>query len=80
MIGQLRVAGILLAAAGVVICLVWALTEAIEPLRAVWPWLRGLPWPLQVGLGLAAAGFSVLLGSLIWERLEDRKQDKDLLD
>ena len=76
MIRLVRIVGILLAAAGAIICLAWA----IVPLRAFWPWLRSLPWPLQVGLGLAAAGFLLLLGSLIWERLEDRKQDKDLLD
>jgi hypothetical protein len=76
MIRLVRIVGILLAAAGAVICLAWA----IEPLREIWPWLRSLPWPLQLGFGLAATGLLLLLGSLIWERLEDRKQDKDLLD
>ena len=71
-----RIVGILLAAAGAVICLAWA----IEPLRGIWPWLRSLPWPLQLGMALAGTGFLLLLGSLIWERLDDRKQDRELLD
>jgi len=71
-----RIVGFLLIGAGALVLFVWA----IEPLRFVWPWLRGLPWPIQVGLGLAALGILILMGSVIWERYEDRDKDRDLLD
>lgn len=56
--------------------LVWA----IEPLRMVWPWIRGLPLLIRIGVIAAAAGLSVLLGSLIAERIREREADKQLLD
>ena len=60
----------------------WGLvtTWIIEPLRFVWPLLRDLPWPIQLGLGAAAIGFLLLVGSLIWERLEERGEDAKLRD
>jgi len=69
-----RIVGYLLIGAGAVVLLTWL----IEPLRFLWPWVRRLPVALQVGLAAAAAGFILLLGSLIWERLEDLEKDKDL--
>jgi membrane protein implicated in regulation of membrane protease activity len=71
-----RIVGFLLIAAGAVVLLTWL----IKPLRFVWPWLRALPWPIQLGLGVAAAGFLLILGSLVWERLEEREQDRSLRD
>jgi len=74
MIRLTRIVGFLLIAAGAVTLLTWM----IKPLRFIWPWLRALPWPIQLGLGLAALGLVLLLGSLIWERLEEREQDRSL--
>ena len=76
MIRLIRIMGVLMMALGVIILLAWF----IKPLRAIWPWLLKLSWPLQVGLAAAAVGFLLLLGSLIWERLEEREKDRSLLD
>ena len=76
MIRLIRIMGVLMMATGVIILLAWF----IKPLRAIWPWLLKLPWPIQVGLAAAAIGFLLLLGSLIWERLEEREKDRTLLD
>ncbi len=80
MIRLIRILGVVLMVAGAIAILTWL----IEPLREIWPvavdWFRGLPMAIQVGLVLAAIGFTLLLGSVIWERLEDRKSESDLLD
>jgi hypothetical protein len=76
MIRLIRIVGFLLIVSGALLVLTWL----IEPLRFVWPWLRNLPWPIKAGLAAAAAGLLVLFGSLIWERLEERKKDRSLLD
>ena len=75
MIRLLRVFGFLLIAAGTIFVLSWF----IKPLRSLWPWIRNLPWPIQVGLVCAAVGFLLLLGTLLWERLEERENDRSLL-
>ena len=51
-----------------------------EPLRALWPMLLALPWPIKLGLGASVLGLILILGSMIWERIEERENDKDLLD
>ena len=56
------------------------LTLLIEPLRQIWPFLRSLPWPIQLGLAMAAIGLVVVMGTLIWERLEERESDRSLAD
>jgi hypothetical protein len=61
---------------GVLLLLAWA----IEPVRMVWPWIRGLPLPLQIGIGAAVLGVTVLLVSMISERIRDREKDRELLD
>ncbi len=76
MIRLVRILGILMIAAGAVVLL----TYLIEPLREVWPWLRQLPTPIQIGFALAGVGLLILLGSLIWERWEERENDRSLLD
>ena len=76
MIRLIRIFGFLLIAAGGVVLLTWL----VKPLRFLWPWLRALPWPIQLGLAAAAAGFLLLLASLIWERFEGREQDRSLRD
>jgi ABC-type transport system involved in cytochrome c biogenesis permease subunit len=76
MIRLIRIVGFLLITTGGVLVAVWA----IEPLRFLWPWFRSLPWPIQLGLGAAGAGLILLLGTVIWERLEEREQDRELLD
>lgn len=74
MIRLIRILGFLLMAAGAVVLLTWM----IRPLRALWPWFRALPWPIQLGLGIAAAGLVLLVGTLVWERLEERETDRSL--
>jgi hypothetical protein len=44
----------------------------------IWPWLRALPWPIQFGFTVSALGLLVLMGSLIWERMEERAADREL--
>ena len=72
----LRNVGFGLIILGIVLVLVWA----IEPLRMVWPWIRGLPLPIRVGVIAAAIGISALFGSLVSERIRDREADKQLRD
>jgi hypothetical protein len=66
----------MLIAAGMVSVATWL----IKPLRFIWPWLRQLPIAIQIGFAAAAVGFVLLLGSIIWERLEDHEREKDLID
>ena len=74
MIRLIRIVGLMLMVAGAVLLLVWF----IKPLRFLWPWLRELPWPIQVGFAIAAIGLVLLSGSIVWERLEDAEHDKSL--
>lgn len=72
----LRITGFLLIAIGAVIVLTWF----IEPLRELWPFLMRLPLPIRIGTGIAGIGLVVILASLIWERWNEREEDKSLLD
>ena len=72
----LRNVGFGLIVLGVVLTLVWT----IEPLRMIWPWMRGLPLLIRIGVIAAAVGFAVLLGSLISERIRESEADKHLRD
>lgn len=76
MIGVLRVVGFLLIGAGAIVLITWA----FEPLRAIWPWFLSLPMPVQIGLAIAALGFLVLMGTVLYERFQDRGQDASLRD
>ena len=80
MIQLVRIVGGLLMAIGAMVILTWL----IKPLRTIWPfvfdWFRSLPGAIQFGLVIAAVGFLLLLSSIIWERLEDRKREGNLLD
>lgn len=72
----LRITGFLLIGAGAVVLLFWA----IRPLRAIWPAIMALPLPVQIGIGAAALGVIVLMGSLIAERIGEREADRKLLE
>lgn len=74
MIRLARITGFLLIIAGALVFL----TYFIEPLREVWPWLLELPLPIRIGLVLASIGLLILLGSLIWERWDERELDRSL--
>ena len=51
-----------------------------EPLQDVWALLLALPWPLQLGLGIAGFGLLLIFASLLWERFEERDRDRSLRD
>ena len=72
----IRIVGFLLLGAGAVVLLTWS----IRPLRSIWPWIRGLPPAIQIGISVAAVGLILLMGSLLWERIEERDKDRELLD
>lgn len=72
----LRTVGFGLMLLGTVLILVWMIT----PLRAIWPLVRSLSLPIQLGLLAAALGLAVLLASLITERIGEREADRQLLD
>jgi hypothetical protein len=74
MIRLLRITGFLLMAAGALILA----TYLIEPLRFLWPWLLRLPLPIRIGLAAAGLGLVLLIGTLLYERLEERDQDRRL--
>ncbi len=80
MIRIIRILGVLLVLLGGIVILSWM----IKPLREIWPflfdWFRSLPGAIQFGLVIAAIGFLILFSSIIWERLEDRKNEDGLLD
>ena len=80
MIRLLRIIGISLVAIGILVIVTWL----IEPLRNIVPfvydWFRTLPIAMQIGLSVAAIGFLLLFSSIVWERIEDRKQEENLLD
>ena len=72
----LRITGFLLIGGGALVLLVWA----IRPLRVVWQVLLELPLAIQIGMGAAALGLVVLMGSLIAERIGEREADRKLLE
>lgn len=76
MIRLVRIVGFLLIASGALVLA----SYLIAPLRELWPWFLRLPMPIQIGLGIAALGFLILVGSVLWERMEDRETDRGLLD
>jgi len=76
MIRLVRIVGFLLIASGALVLA----SYLVAPLRALWPWFLQLPTPIQIGLGIAALGFLILIGSVLWERMEDRETDRGLLD
>lgn len=76
MIRLVRIVGYLSIVAGAIVLLTWL----IEPLRSVWPFLLALPLPVKIGLGAAGVGVVLILGSMIWERLERREEERSLLD
>ncbi len=76
MIRLVRVVGFLLIAAGALVLV----SYLFEPLQAIWIALISLPWPIKIGLGVAAFGLLLVLGSIIWERIEERESDRELLD
>lgn len=74
MIRLIRITGFLMIAAGATVAATWL----IKPLRLIWPWLVQLPLPIQIGIGIAAFGLLLLIGSLLWERFGEREQDRQL--
>ena len=80
MIRLLRILGITLIALGMLVILTWL----IEPLRQIVPltleWFRALPLAMQIGLLVAGIGFLLVFSSVVWERIEDKKKEQNLLD
>ena len=71
-----RLFGFLLLWCGALLLLFWF----VKPLRVIGTFFLQLPLLLQIGLGAAAIGFILLLGTVIWERIQSRKTDKELQD
>ena len=66
---------------GVLLILAGALTVAVyffPSLGYIWTWFRSISLPIQVGLTVAAIGLTLLMISLISERLKDRASERDL--
>jgi len=80
MIRLIRILGIILIALGAIVIIAWLIEPIRDVLPHLWDAFRQLPITVQVGLGIALIGFVLLFSSIIWERLEDRKGEKDLLD
>jgi hypothetical protein len=76
LIRLLRIFGFLLIAAGALVLL----SYVFLPLRALWLAYLQLPWAVQAGIGVALFGGLLLVGSVIWERLEDLDKDRSLRD
>ncbi|MEM1449684.1 MAG: hypothetical protein AAF957_28860 [Planctomycetota bacterium] len=76
MIRLVRITGFLFIGVGALLILTWL----IEPLQELWVYLLELPLPIRIGLSMAGIGLLILLGSLLWERYEDRENDRSLLD
>jgi hypothetical protein len=76
MIRFTRILGYLFSGVGALALLFWM----IRPLRAVWPFLLELPWPIRLGLGTLLLGFLLVMASLIAERIEERGADRALRD
>jgi hypothetical protein len=53
---------------------------ALIVLRILWPWMLGLPLSIRIAASASAIGLTVLLGSLIAERIRDRDADRELRD
>ena len=70
----MRRLGFALMIVGALLLLGWA----IRPVEMIWPWIRGLPLPLRIGVGAAVVGLLVLLVSLVMERLKERDHDRSL--
>ena len=80
MIQFVRILGGVLMALGVLVILAWLIKPLREAMPVIYDGFRALPGEIQFGLVIAAIGFLLLISSLIWERLEDRKREGRLLD
>lgn len=52
----------------------------ISPLRLLWWWFRHMPFPLQIGFGVAGVGLVILFTTMLFERVANRSYDKELKD
>ena len=80
MIQFVRVLGVVLMAIGALVIVAWLIKPLRQALPVVYDGFRALPGAIQFGLIIAAVGFVLLISSLIWERLEDRKREGRLHD
>ena len=80
MIQFVRILGGLLMAIGALVILAWLIKPLRQAMPAMYDAFRSLPGAIQFGLVIAAIGFLLLMSSIIWERLEDRKREGRLLD
>ena len=76
MIRAIRYTGFCLVIVGVLLLVSWA----FEPLRNVWPIVLSLPLPVRIGAAIAVLGLTILFGSLLAERFNDRESDTALRD
>jgi hypothetical protein len=71
---RIQVVGAFLWRGGALLAVVWGLFES-----ARWIWrLVDVPAQVELGLGLVTSGFAMLVVSLILERVEDYRAERDL--
>ena len=71
-----RFCGFVLIVAGVLVLAFYLLSKVWEPLRQLPTWFRRLDGPVQFGLGAAALGAFILGCSVLWERWQDWRSEK----
>jgi hypothetical protein len=65
MIEVLRISGLIMMVAGLLLAGSWF----IEPLRELWPLLLDLPLPIRIGLIVAGVGLAVVMATVIHDRI-----------
>ncbi len=76
MMMQIRHVGYALIATGLLIVLSYLIT----PFRAIWPYFRSLPGPVQFAIAALFFGFLLIMTSLFAERTRERDYDRSLHD
>ncbi len=74
MVRAIRIVGVALMACGVLL----VVTYTISPLRFLWRWFQWMDLPLQIGTAVAVVGLTILLTTMLFERIALRSYDKEL--
>ncbi|MDG1873781.1 MAG: hypothetical protein P8J27_07705 [Mariniblastus sp.] len=80
MIRLVRIIGSVLIAIGFFVILAWLIKPIRDLLPSLYDAFRAMPIAIQIGLLVATVGLVLLFSSILWERIEDAKQEGSLLD